>query len=192
MIPSTLPPSSWITSVRCHSPKGHIVEWSLGLYWVSQNFVWMFHNTLWKTQMNFLAKPIFLSPLEGVSKIAVCYINSVHVGHGQDGSVCIKHVCYPCSHVFPGDSLGKESACNVGDHVRFWLRRVDPLQKEMTTYSNILAWKFHDRGNWWDTVHEAARVRHDLPTKLPSLAQSFIHILFFWTLQLCLQVFFFF
>ena len=72
-------------------------------------------------------------------KTAVYYINSVHVGNGQDRSVFLKHVCCPCSHVFPGGSLGKESACNVGDHVQFWLGQVDPLQKEMTTYSNILA-----------------------------------------------------
>ena len=88
--------------------------------------------------MNFLANPIFLSPLEGVSKTATCYINSVRVGNGQDASVFLRHVCYPCSRVFHGGSLGKQSACNVGDHVRL-LGRVDPLQKEMTTYCNILA-----------------------------------------------------
>ena len=33
-------------------------------------------------------------------------------------------------------SDGKESACNVGD-----LGWEDPLEKEMTTYSHILAWR---------------------------------------------------
>ena len=37
---------------------------------------------------------------------------------------------------FAGDSAGKESACNVGD-----LGWEDPLEKEKTTYSNILAWR---------------------------------------------------
>ena len=34
----------------------------------------------------------------------------------------------------------KESACNAGDPVRS-LGREDPLEKEMATYSNILAWE---------------------------------------------------
>ena len=41
---------------------------------------------------------------------------------------------------FPGDSAGKESACNAGD-----LGSIpgleDPLEKGMTTFSSILAWK---------------------------------------------------
>ena len=41
---------------------------------------------------------------------------------------------------FPCSSLGKESACNVGDWVQF-LDREDPLEKEMATHSNILAWR---------------------------------------------------
>ena len=35
---------------------------------------------------------------------------------------------------FPGGSVGKESACNVGE---------DPLEKEMATHSSTLAWKSH-------------------------------------------------
>ena len=34
----------------------------------------------------------------------------------------------------PGDSEGKESACNAGD-------LEDPLEKEMATHSSILAWR---------------------------------------------------
>ena len=41
--------------------------------------------------------------------------------------------------IFPGGSDGKESACNVGDHVQS-LGREDPLEKEMATHSSILAW----------------------------------------------------
>ena len=41
---------------------------------------------------------------------------------------------------FPGDSDGKESACNVGDpgSIPGW---EDPLEKGMTTRSSILAWR---------------------------------------------------
>ena len=41
---------------------------------------------------------------------------------------------------FPGGSSGKESACNAGDPVRF-LGQEDPLEREMATHSNILAWR---------------------------------------------------
>ena len=34
----------------------------------------------------------------------------------------------------------KESACNAGDWVRS-LGQEDPLEKEMTTHSSILAWR---------------------------------------------------
>ena len=38
----------------------------------------------------------------------------------------------------------------------------DPLEKEMATHSNILAWTIPmDRGAWQATVHGVARVGHD-------------------------------
>ena len=41
---------------------------------------------------------------------------------------------------FPGDSDGKESACNAGDPV--WsLGWEDPLEKGTSTHSRILAWR---------------------------------------------------
>ena len=33
------------------------------------------------------------------------------------------------------------------------LGQEDPLEKEMATYSSILAWEIVDRGAWWATVH---------------------------------------
>ena len=43
--------------------------------------------------------------------------------------------------------------------VRF-LGLEDPLEKEMTTHSSILAWKIlMDREAWWATVHGVASVR---------------------------------
>ena len=39
------------------------------------------------------------------------------------------------------------------------LGRADPLEKEMATYSSILAWKIHDRGACWATVCEVAESR---------------------------------
>ena len=41
---------------------------------------------------------------------------------------------------FPDSSVGKESACNAGDPVRF-LGWEDPLEREMATHFSILAWK---------------------------------------------------
>ena len=32
------------------------------------------------------------------------------------------------------------------------LSQEDPLEKEMATHSNILAWRM-DKGAWWATVH---------------------------------------
>ena len=38
----------------------------------------------------------------------------------------------------------------------------DPMEKEMTTHSSILAWENPmDRGVWKATVHRVKRVRHD-------------------------------
>ena len=51
----------------------------------------------------------------------------------------------PC---FLGGSDSKTSACIAGDWVRS-LGQEDPLDKEMTTHSNILAWESPmDRGAW--------------------------------------------
>ena len=41
---------------------------------------------------------------------------------------------------FPNGSDSKESACNAGDLVRS-LGLEDPLEKEVATYSSILAWR---------------------------------------------------
>ena len=41
---------------------------------------------------------------------------------------------------FPGGSDGKESACNAGDRVQS-MGWEDSLEKEMVTYSSILAWR---------------------------------------------------
>ena len=41
---------------------------------------------------------------------------------------------------FPDSSDGKASACNEGDPGSI-LGREDPMEKEMATYSSILAWK---------------------------------------------------
>ena len=45
-----------------------------------------------------------------------------------------------CIRGFPGGSDGKESACNAGclGSIPGW---GDPLEKEMTTHSSILAWE---------------------------------------------------
>ena len=47
---------------------------------------------------------------------------------------------------FPGCSVGEDTARNAGDLVRS-LGQEDPLEKEMTTHSSILAWKIHGQRN---------------------------------------------
>ena len=43
-----------------------------------------------------------------------------------------------------------------------WIRslgREDPLEKEMATYSSILAWRIPmDRGVWWAIVHRVTEL----------------------------------
>ena len=60
---------------------------------------------------------------------------------------------------FPGGSVGKESACNLGDlglipgleRSAGWK---DPLEEGMATHSSILDWRIPvDRGTWWAAVH---------------------------------------
>ena len=54
---------------------------------------------------------------------------------------------------FPGGSVGRESACNVGD-LGLIPGLDDPLEEGMATHSSILAWRIPmDRGAWWAAVH---------------------------------------
>ena len=42
------------------------------------------------------------------------------------------------------------------------LGQEDTLEMGLATYSSILAWRCPmDRGTWWATVHETAKVGHD-------------------------------
>jgi len=52
--------------------------------------------------------------------------------------------------VFPCGSVVKQSACNGGDSQETWIGSLgheDPLEKEMTTNSSILAWETHGQRN---------------------------------------------
>ena len=51
-----------------------------------------------------------------------------------------------------------------------WVRFLvweDPLEKEMATYSSILAYRIPWTDSWQATVHEVARFQHDLATNPP-------------------------
>ena len=66
---------------------------------------------------------------------------------------------------FTCNSVGKESACSAGDMVQF-LGCEDPLEKDMTTHSGILAWKIpwtEDPGGLQS--RGSHKVRHDRVTK---------------------------
>ena len=63
---------------------------------------------------------------------------------------------------FPGGSADEEPTCLCRRHKRpvQSLGGEDPLEKEMTTHSSILAWKIlasSTRGAWWATVHGVAK-----------------------------------
>ena len=59
---------------------------------------------------------------------------------------------------FPGGSVGKESACNVGDlgSISGW---EDPLEKDTATHSSILAWRipWTEEPGRLHTVHGVAK-----------------------------------
>ena len=70
---------------------------------------------------------------------------------------------------FPGGSDSTESACSAGDMV--WsMDREDPLEKEMATYSSILAWRIpwtEEPGGLQSMGSQ--RVRHDWATNITLL-----------------------
>ena len=77
----------------------------------------------------------------------------------------------------PGASVEKNSPANAGDMGSI-PGSEDPLEKEMATHSNILAWKNPmDREAWRATVPGVARVRHDLVTKQQQRAIHIIYLL---------------
>ena len=81
------------------------------------------------------------------------------------------------TYTFPGGSAVNETAINLGDHLPGrrhifdpWARKLPLPEKEMATYSSILAWKSHGQ---WSLVGYSPwsrkRVGHNLATKpLPS------------------------
>ena len=66
---------------------------------------------------------------------------------------------------FPGNWDCKESARNSGDRVQF-LGQEDPLEKEMATHSNIVAWRISWTGAWRAADHGVAKnqTRLEWPT----------------------------
>ena len=62
---------------------------------------------------------------------------------------------------FPGDSVGKESACNAGhpDSIPELGRSPGEGNGNPLQYSCLE--NPMDRGAWWATVHGVARVRHN-------------------------------
>ena len=64
-------------------------------------------------------------------------------GHKEsDTTEVTEHILWNMGYagIFPGGSIGKEIACNAGD-LGSTPGQEDPLEKEMATYSSILAWR---------------------------------------------------
>ena len=69
-----------------------------------------------------------------------------------------------------GASLIAQSVNHLPAMQEIWVRSLgqeDPMEKEMTTHSSILAWRIPWTEEPGGLVHGAARVRHDLVTKPP-------------------------
>ena len=58
----------------------------------------------------------------------------------------------------------KVSACNAGEWVQSWVRKL-PWRKIGNPLQNSCLGKSMHRGAWWVTVHGVERVRHDFATK---------------------------
>ena len=72
----------------------------------------------------------------------------------------------------PGDSDGKEFACNAGD-LGSTVGWEDPLEDGVAAHSSILAWRISvDRGAWRATVHGVAESNM---TERLSIAHTFSH-----------------
>ena len=68
---------------------------------------------------------------------------------------------------FPGGSVGKESACNVGDPGSTPRLGRSPGEGNGNPRQYSCPGNPMDRGGWWATVRGVKRVRHDLATKPP-------------------------
>ena len=69
--------------------------------------------------------------------------------------------------IFPDNSVGKESACNVGDLGSIPGSRRSPGEGNSNPLQYSCLENSMDRETWWGTVHGAASVGHDLATKPP-------------------------
>ena len=69
---------------------------------------------------------------------------------------------------FPPSSVGKESACNVGDLGLVPGSGRSPGEGNGNPIQYSCLENPVDRGVWWATVHGVIRVGHDLVTKPPN------------------------
>ena len=68
---------------------------------------------------------------------------------------------------FPYSSIGKESACDAGDLGSIPGSGRSPGEGNVNPLQYSCLEKSMDKGAWWTTVHEVARIGHDLATKPP-------------------------
>ena len=89
------------------------------------------------------------------------------------------NVCFSCVvHVIlglPWSLNGKESACNAGDMGSIPGSRRSPGERNCNPLQYSFLGNPMDRGAEWTTVHEVARVGHDLATTPPPHVTSVIN-----------------
>ena len=74
---------------------------------------------------------------------------------------------------FPGGSVGKESACNVGDQGSILGLGRSPGEGNGNPFQYSCLENLMDRAAWQATVHGVARIGHNLVTKPPPVKLKF-------------------
>ena len=89
-------------------------------------------------------------------------------GQQRDSAIHIHVSILPTSLGFPGGSVGKESACGVGNPgLILKLGRV-PGEGNGNSLQYSCLENPTDRGDWWAIVHGVITVGHNLGTKPPN------------------------
>ena len=105
----------------------------------------------------FILKKLLISILIGAVLSLKRHFSKLSTSfHFGQSNIYFRKQCPTHAIGFSGDSVVKNPAANTGD-VSQSLGREDPLEEEMATHSNILAWRIP----WTEESLGSQRVRHD-------------------------------